>query len=225
MDFLAFTPAFSGGVFVAAGDINRDGFADIVVGADAGGAPEVRVFSGRDTSLMLDFFAYDPTFTGGVRVATGDINGTGQADIITGAGPGGAPEVRVFSPSGVMLQDYFAFSTAFTGGVFVAAGDIDGDRRADVIVGAGFGGAPEVRVFSDANAALLRDFFAYPVNLGLGGGVHVAFTTFNGQAAIATGPGPGAAPEVKVFDALSIALLDDLFAFDPSFLGGVFAGG
>jgi hypothetical protein len=234
-DFYAFAPSFTGGVFVAGGDVSRHGFADIVVGADAGGLPEVRAFSGIDGTLVRDFFAYDPAFRGGVRVAVGDVDGDGFPDIITGTGPGAPPEVRVFSGiSGLMLQDYYAFSPAFLGGIFVAAGDIDGDGRADVIVGPGLGGGSEVRVFSDGNAALLRDFFAYPPSTALvpvfgnfipAGGLHVGFTTINGHAAILTGPGPGQAPEVKVFDALAVTLLDDFFAYNPVFLGGVFVGG
>jgi hypothetical protein len=92
-----------------------------------------------------------------------------------------------------------------------------------------------VRVFSD-NAVLLRDFVAYQPPVGnlvavtgddsqWHGGVHVGFTTVNGHAAIITGPGRGAAPEVKVFDALSITLIDDFFAYDSGFLGGVYVGG
>src|SRR5262249_56211262 len=95
-NFFAFDPAFAGGVWVAAGDINNDGFDDVIVGADGGGGPEVRVFDGKTGTLIRDFFAFDATFTGGVRVAAGDVNGDGVADIIVGAGAGGGPEVRVF---------------------------------------------------------------------------------------------------------------------------------
>jgi hypothetical protein len=237
-DFFAFNPVFTGGVFVAAGDINHDGFADIVVGADAGGAPEVQVFSGATGQPLLDFLAYSPFFTGGVRVAAGDVNGERSADIITGPGYGGLPEVKVFSGrGGVLLEDYYAFSPSFTGGIFVAAGDVNGDGLADVITSQGLGGGPEVKVFSGANAAPLLDFFAYPpvppalvpvVGNPVGlpqGGWHVGFTTVNGRGEILTGPDLGLPPEVKAFDAATLQLLDDFFAYDPSFLGGVYVGG
>src|SRR5207247_1933899 len=94
--FFAYDMNFTGGVYVAAGDINGDGFADILCGADAGGGPNVTVVSGKDGSRLLSFFPYDPAFSGGVRVAAGDVDGDGVAEIVTGAGPGGGPNVTVY---------------------------------------------------------------------------------------------------------------------------------
>ena len=81
----------------------------------------MRVFDGRTGAETHGFFAFAPSFTGGVRVAAGDVNGDGHADIIAGAGPGGAPEVRVIDPTtNTLLSAVLAYTPAFTGGVFVA---------------------------------------------------------------------------------------------------------
>ena len=68
------------------------------------------------------------------------MTGDGVAEIITGAGPGGGPHVRVFELNGgglTELASFFAYDPAFPGGVFVAGGDVDGDGIAEVITGAG----------------------------------------------------------------------------------------
>jgi hypothetical protein len=60
-----------------------------------GGGPHVKVY-GSDHTLRFNFYAYDPTFTGGVSVAVGDVTGDGTPDVVTGAGAGGGPHVKVF---------------------------------------------------------------------------------------------------------------------------------
>src|SRR5439155_13300663 len=118
----------------------------LVTGAGAGGGPHVEVFDGMTGALVRSFFAYDTAFRGGVTVAAADVNGDGTDDIITGAGPGGGPHVKVFDgASGALLASFFAYDAAFRGGVFVAGGDVDGDGRADIITGAGKGGGPHVK--------------------------------------------------------------------------------
>src|SRR5205814_1923759 len=59
------------------------------------------------------------------------------------------------------LQNFFAFDAAFRGGVTVAAGDTNGDGVADIVVGAGRGGFPQVRSFSYFTGAIVADFPAY----------------------------------------------------------------
>jgi hypothetical protein len=119
-DFNAYNPGFAGGVFVAAGDVNGDGRADFVTGADAGGGPHVRIFDAVTRTEIRGFFAYGAGFTGGVRVGTTDFNGDGIADIITGAGAGGGPHVRILRGDNLgQLANFFAYHPGFTGGVYV----------------------------------------------------------------------------------------------------------
>src|SRR5262249_42480879 len=103
--FFAYGINFNVGAYVATGDVNGDGFVDLLTGASVGN-PDVRVYNGRsfangtfnnnnlDASLLTQFFAYDLQFNIGVALATGDVDGDGIKDIITGASAG-SPHLRV----------------------------------------------------------------------------------------------------------------------------------
>jgi uncharacterized repeat protein (TIGR01451 family) len=220
-NFYATAPFFTGGVNVAAGDVNGDGRADIVIGAGPGGGPQVTVFDGRTFQALTSFYATAPFFRGGVNVATGDINGDGRADILTGFGPGGGPQVAVFDGRTFQeLSSFYALSPFFRGGLFVAAGDVNGDGRDDIIVGAGAGGGPQVTVFDGRRLQSLSSFFA--TNPSSTAGVRVASADLSGndRDAIITAFGTGHLPDVRSFDLVG-RLLDDYFAFAPTFSGGV----
>jgi hypothetical protein len=224
-DFFPLPAGFTGGVFVAAGDVNGDGFADIVAAADAGGGPQVTITSGRDGNLLASFYATAPTFTGGVRLAVGDINGDGFADVIAAAGPGGGPQVTIFDGASLrLLTAFYALMPSFTGGLYVAAGDLNGDGRAEIIAGAEKGGGPQVTVFDGASLAQIGSFFALPAQFT--GGVRVGYSSdATGRASILAAAGAGGGPETAIFDGQSDALRSSFYAFAPTFTGGLFVAG
>jgi hypothetical protein len=132
--FFAYGKDFRGGVSVAVGDIDGNGWPEIITGAGFGGGPHVRIFSGGGKLMHPGFFAYDPSFRGGANVAIGDLDDDGRAEIITGAGFGGGPDVKVFDARNFSLRaEFFAFSVRSQGGVTVRAEDLDGDGRAEII--------------------------------------------------------------------------------------------
>jgi uncharacterized protein GlcG (DUF336 family) len=227
-----YDPGFRGGVAAAVGDVTGDGTPDVVTGAGPGGGPRVDVIDGATGTTVLSFFAYEDWFRGGVTVAVGDVDGDGVPEIVTGTGPGGGPRVRVFRVTAAagrvtgaaVADDFFGYEADFRGGVNVAAGDVDGDDRAEVVLGTGVGGGPRVRAIDPATGAVRLDFFAYDDRFR--GGVNVAAGDIDGDgvADIVTGPGAGGGPEVRAFAGRTGAAVADFPAFDPSTRGGVRVG-
>jgi hypothetical protein len=247
-EFAPFGP-FQGGIFVAAGDFDADGRADLVTAADAGGGPHVIVWrdanrNGRlaDDAPLASFFPYVTSFAGGVRVAVGAVDGVIPPELITAPGPGGGPHVRIFEFVGgsfTPVDEFFAYNPAFTGGVYVAAGSITGTNRAQVVTGAGPGGGPHVRIFRDVDLdgqvsddPVFDEFLAY--DPGFTGGVRVAVKALNlaepPPNAVITAPGPGGGPHIRMLADSSDPggllsdnpAFDEFFAFDPAFTGGAF---
>jgi hypothetical protein len=180
----------------------------------------------KDNNLKNNFLAFGENFSGGADVAAGDIDGDGVDEIITGAGFGGGPHVRIFNRSGGLVGQFFAYAPHFRGGVNVAAGDIDGDGVDEIITGAGFGGGPQVRVFRK-RGELVTQFFGFSEHFR--GGVNVATADINGGAAydkdeIVIAPGAGGGPQVRIFNNHA-QLIDQFFAYDKNFKGGVDLGG
>ena len=149
---------FGGGTYLAAGDADGDGRAELAVSADAGGGTRVSLFrvSSRGLTKAADFLAFDdPVFRGGSRVALADIDKDGAADLIVGAGIGGGPRVAVYKGQSVVagrptrqVPDFFALDPTLRSGVFVTAADLDADGYADLAYGTGDTGGPRVRVIS-----------------------------------------------------------------------------
>lgn len=242
----AFETSFLGGVFLAAGDVNRDGFVDLVVTPDEGGGPRVRIVSGKDRTIITDFFGIDdPNFRGGARTALGDLNGDGNVDLIVAAGFGGGPRVAIFDgqtlrPGVVprkLLNDFFLFEPALRNGAYVAAGDVNGDGFADLIGGGGPGGGPRIYGLSgygltqqNGTFTVVANFFAGDTNSR--GGVTVAAKDIDGdhRADLITGAGSGSQSVVTTYLGSTLGpsgtppTYQRYLVFESSFLGGVYVG-
>ena len=166
-------------------------------------------------------------------MAAGDVNGDGTPDIITGT-YGFQSTVRVFSgknPVGgvpTLLYGLLPFGANLTGGVFVAAGDVNGDGKADIIVGMD-PGISRVVVINGANpfGPLLFDQLVFADQPGYNGGVRVGAVDANGDglADVIVGAGPTRGPQVDLYNVLTGQRLLNTLAYDATFAGGVWVAG
>jgi hypothetical protein len=231
---------FTGGAFVAAGNIDGvpSNGVEFVTGPNAGGGPHVRPYrinptNGAISEIGGGFMAYDQSFTGGVHVAVGNVDGVPGDEIVTGAGPGGGPHVKVFHVNNDLSigqpvgGGFFAYGPSFTGGVFVATGDVDGDGTDEIITGAGPGGGPHVRAWKLAadKTSFTEVFGVMAYDPAFAGGVAVGAGNVVPEASeaaqldeIVTVPSSGGGSHTRIFGGST--LKREFFAFGPAVSDG-----
>ena len=216
LSFTAFTQNPGGEVRVAGCNFTADGINEIVVGTGLGRRAEVRVFNGATGApLGSSFLAFETAFLGGVHLACGDVTGTPVPGIIAARGALARPEVRVFSFNGVsaaLVRSFNAFEQNFFGGVRLAACDLNGDSKTEIIAARGPLGQPEVKTFDGATGTPLGSFLAFIASFR--GGVYVACGKISGDTIpdFIAARGGLDRPEVRVFDGTNPALV--LRSFD-----------
>src|SRR5262245_57227088 len=177
---------YIGGVTVAVGDLDGDGKAEIITGVDGGGAPRVGAYDGLTGAKLSSFLAFGVTYRSGVRVAVGDLDGDGKAEIIATPASGAASVIRVLDGVTHLVRFGFAQSPApRKGGLYVATADVDGDGQAEIIVGDG--ASPRVTIHDGQTGAARTSFTAAGVPATGGARVGNGLISTDGQADILVG--------------------------------------
>ncbi|MGD9579320.1 MAG: FG-GAP-like repeat-containing protein, partial [Syntrophorhabdus sp.] len=229
------------GAYLTAGDIDGDWQEEVVVGAGPGLKNTARIkvlsFDGQGLSNTgINFVAFSTVYRLGVRVALGDVDGDGIMEIIAGAGPSplSPARVKVFkvdtsdgTGSWSISSTHADFIVDFGDwypyifGVNVAAGDVDGDGKAEIIAGAGPNPLQKaiVAVYRGDGTFTGTRFEAYPSNeYRFGVNVTARDLDGDGVAEIITGPGPSPFSDswIRVFRGDGTLLSDGFLAFPES---------
>ena len=236
------------GVNPACGDLDGDGFDEIVTGAGPGAVfgPHVRGFRYHQSAVTplagVSFFAYG-TLKFGVNVCCGDLDGDGMNEIVTGAGPGPVfgPHVRGWNVDGgtaaPMAGVSFMAYNSNHWGVNVACGDLDGDGLAEILTAPGPGPAlgAHIRGWNADGSQVTPvpgcELFAWPPGQRFYG-ARVAVVP--GGRPVETvlvggGPDPSAGSEMQVYlydtDSEQLELQFSFDTFDGTLWGADVAGG
>jgi hypothetical protein len=162
---------------------------DIIVSTGAGSTGRVAVYEyiGNQLRLKSTFAPFGPNYKGGIQITTGDVTGNFHKEIIVGKQTGGS-NVKVYGAvpgtAGSQYQAmraFLAFAPAYTGGVTLAATNIDettndplgGDpydyNYAEIVVGRAQG-APVLAIFDAQQAPVFARarYFAFDENIRTG---------------------------------------------------------
>jgi hypothetical protein len=123
-EWSAFDDARVSSLSLAAANVNDDKDLEIIVASNSKGqAPEVKVFN-QQGKLLNKFLAYHDSFRGGVNLATGDLDSTGRAQIVTIPASSGSAHVRIFTGTGKLVSQFMAEAPNLRGNFQVAVSDL-----------------------------------------------------------------------------------------------------
>jgi len=227
--FFAFAKHLRSGVRVAVCDLNGDGYGEIVTGAGKSGRPHIRIFNGYGEPVInAGFFALDGKFKGGVNLACGDVTGNGSPEIVVAASQGGGPHVTVHRPrDGKVMANFMAYGRTFRGGIKLAAADMNGDEKKEIITGPEVG-APHVQMFDIGEGKIKRlnpGFYAFSPQFRGGLSVAGGDVNGNGRDELIVSQRTGGQAWVKIYNAKDQAILKNFLAYHGSFLGGAVSAG
>ncbi|MBF9223212.1 beta strand repeat-containing protein [Hymenobacter ruricola] len=189
--------SYFGYSLAGAGDVNGDGYADVLVGAFRanGGAGRAYLYLGSSTGLATTPTTFtEPTSApnngfGNSLAGAGDVNGDGYSDVLIGAYFGGSGQGRAYfylgSSTGpatpVAISEPTPASGNNFGGSLAGAGDVNGDGFADVLVGAkGSGGQGRAYLYRGS-----RNGLVFPASATLAEPTPVSGSNFGGSLASA----------------------------------------
>ncbi len=208
------------GVFVAAGDVDQDGYADIAISYGNGtNADAIEVYSGRRGFNLLAF-KLSEAGAGKSPIAIGNVQGNAVPELIVSNGGAGVNHIRVYSliknPQWVQNDNDYSISPLIEklassitpteagmthGGLYVATGEMNANGYDEIVAGSAI--APTVAIYtggghgSEGQNYVLWTTYSLkdiPGNSAYAHGTHVAARP--GQVIVGAGKGGS---EVRIY--------------------------
>ena len=209
------------GFNLAVCDLGNDGVDEIIIAGSQGSEPKVKILRGAGT-LITEFLAYHEGFRGGVEVACGDFDGDGVNELVTGAGPTGGPHIRIFDGYGrtKINLGFFAYDMAERSGVKVAAADLDGDNKDEIVTSSYVNSKHHIKVFAGAGQELIKNIF--PLDWQGKNLLNITGADIGGDGRdeIIVGASYGNNPNMQIYNADGL-MLNEFEAYVSGFKGGV----
>ena len=166
-------------------DVNKDGHTEIYTAPAQGENSDlpIRIYTHTGRKKHRDWYPFGETYTGGYSFAVAENKSIVQNNrLIVAGGVGYNSRVHVYTYRPYTLEYSWApYEAGYTGGINVAAGDIDGDGYDEVIIGAGKGKKPEITVFDITGKRVSGPFIAYQTFMNNGIDVRAVDVDFDGR--------------------------------------------
>ncbi|PJC00835.1 hypothetical protein CO074_00450 [bacterium (Candidatus Moisslbacteria) CG_4_9_14_0_8_um_filter_36_20] len=129
------------------------------------------------------------------------------------------PELRIFNSEGKLENAFLVFDKNYKGGINLGTADLDADTKEEILIGAGFGSQPEIKIFR-SDGTLISQFLAFEKSFK--GGVNLAAGDLygDGQKEIIAGAGIYGSPHLRIFTKNG-ELITHFFADDKNLRHGL----
>ena len=208
-----FGSGYKGGVAVSSGDINSDGFDDIIAGTTSGNITKFAAYSGAGSHAKLGntIFPFGQNFTGGVNLAVGNFDAD-AADEIATASASQVGRVKLWDFNGSTFAQLGATLNPFGSnvGMQITAIDVDGNGATEFAVANKIGSAIQVKVY---NGALVQQG-SFTTTSGITNfGIGKTDVNQDGDQELVLGRNPASTNQYLILDPLTGALIDGFNAW------------